>query len=195
MNTTINSYEDPGVQEATKKLSSIEDILKAEQKRRAESNTIMHDYILDFLDELQQTLSSRVGTQYQALKHSIDNIDHMMTKMENEIDFQEQNIKAIIAEWKKQADKEIQSAEHLLKNVKGSFRVQKEKLDVDQEKIIKEIQSILKNDELQWDQIKTQVKYRLHTLQSFDQIKDYAEAFIEIADMVEKEEKERHTDD
>jgi len=151
MNTTINSYEDPGVQEATKKLSSIEDILKAEQKRRAESNTIMHDYILDFLDELQQTLSSRVGTQYQALKHSIDNIDHMMTKMENEIDFQEQNIKAIIAERKKQADKEIQSAEHLLKNVKGSFRVQKEKLDVDQEKIIKEIQSILKNDELQWD--------------------------------------------
>lgn len=155
----------------------------------------MHDYILNYLDQLQQSLTDRVGTQYQALKHSIDNIDHMMTKMETEIEFQEQNIKAIIADRKKQADREIQAAEHLLKNVKGSFRVQKEKLDVDQEKIIKEIQSILKNDELQWEQIKTQVKYRLHTLQSFDQIKDYAEAFIEIADMVEKEEKERHSDD
>ena len=155
----------------------------------------MHDYILNYLDQLQQSLTDRVGTQYQALKHSIDNIDHMMTKMETEIEFQEQNIKAIIADRKKQAEREIQAAEHLLKNVKGSFRVQKEKLDVDQEKIIKEIQSILKNDELQWEQIKTQVKYRLHTLQSFDQIKDYAEAFIEIADMVEKEEKERHSDD
>ena len=63
----------------------------------------------------------------------------MMTKMEQEIDYQEANIKQIISERKKQADREIQAAEHLLKNVKGSFRVQKEKLDVEQEKLIKEI--------------------------------------------------------
>jgi signal recognition particle receptor subunit beta len=119
----------------------------------------------------------------------------MMTKMEHEINCQEENIKQIILDKKRQAHTETQAAEHLLKNVKGSFRVQKEKLDVDQERLIKEIQSILKNDELQWTQIKTQVKYRLHTLQSFDQIKDYAEAFIEIADMVEREERERHSDD
>jgi len=87
MNTTIDSYQDPGITEATDKLNSIENILKAEQKRRSESNTIMHDYILDYLDQLQQSLTNRVGTQYQALKHSIDNIDQMMTKMENEIDF------------------------------------------------------------------------------------------------------------
>lgn len=55
----------------------------------------------------------------------------MMTNMENEIDHQEANIKAIITDRKKQADREIQAAEHLLKNVKGSFRVQKDKLDVD----------------------------------------------------------------
>jgi hypothetical protein len=47
----------------------------------------MHDYILNYLDQLQQSLTDRVGTQYQALKHSIDNIDHMMTKMETEIEF------------------------------------------------------------------------------------------------------------
>jgi hypothetical protein len=88
----------------------------------------------------------------------------MMTKMEQEIDGQEENIKQIILDKKRQANTETQAAEHLLKNVKGSFRVQKEKLDVDQERLIKEIQSILKNDELQWTQIKTQVKYRLHTL-------------------------------
>ncbi len=72
-----------------------------------------------------------MGTQYQALKHSIDSIDQMMSKMESEIDHQEQSIKAIIADRKTQAHREIQAAEHLLKNVKGSFRLQKEKLDVD----------------------------------------------------------------
>jgi hypothetical protein len=117
--------------------------------------------LVNYLDQLQQALGDRVSTQYNSLKHSIDHIDQVITKMENEILIQEANIKAVIADRKRQADREVQAAEHLLKNVKGSFRVQKEKLDVDQEKIVKEIQSILKNDELQWEQIKTQVKYRL----------------------------------
>jgi hypothetical protein len=142
-------------------LKSIENILKAEQKRRVDSNAIMQDYLVNYLDQLQQALGDRVSTQYNSLKHSIDHIDQVITKMENEILIQEANIKAVIADRKRQADREVQAAEHLLKNVKGSFRVQKEKLDVDQEKIVKEIQSILKNDELQWEQIKTQVKYRL----------------------------------
>jgi hypothetical protein len=155
----------------------------------------MHEYITNYLDQLQQALADRVGAQYHSLKHSIDSIDRMMTKMEQEMDQQEANIKQIMGESRAQAEREVQAAEHLLKNVKGSFRVQKEKLDVDQERLIKEIQSILKNDGLQWDQIKTQVKYRLHTLESFDQIKDYAEAFVEVADMVEREERDRHNDD
>jgi hypothetical protein len=142
-------------------LKSIENILKAEQKRRVDSNAIMQDYLVNYLDQLQQALGDRVSTQYNSLKHSIDHIDQVITKMENEILIQEASIKAVIADRKRQADREVQAAEHLLKNVKGSFRVQKEKLDVDQEKIVKEIQSILKNDELQWEQIKTQVKYRL----------------------------------
>lgn len=132
-------------------MKSIENILKAEQKRRVDSNAIMQDYLVNYLDQLQQALGDRVSTQYNSLKHSIDHIDQVITKMENEILIQEANIKAVIADRKRQADREVQAAEHLLKNVKGSFRVQKEKLDVDQEKIVKEIQSILKNDELQWE--------------------------------------------
>jgi NADPH-dependent 7-cyano-7-deazaguanine reductase QueF len=45
----------------------------------------------------------------------------------------------------------VAAAESLLKNVKGSFRVQKEGLERDEERIIKEIQEVLKNDELQWE--------------------------------------------
>ena len=64
-------------------------------------------------------------------------------------------MKHTISERKKQAEREIQAAEHLLKNVKGSFRVQKQQMDNEQERLIKEVQAILKNDELQWEQIKT----------------------------------------
>jgi hypothetical protein len=35
--------------------------------------------------------------------------------------------------------------------VKGAFRVQKQQLDNEQERLIKEVQAILKNDELQWE--------------------------------------------
>lgn len=73
-----------------------------------------------------------------------------------------------MAEKKRQGEREVLAAEHLLKNVKGAFRVQKEELDKEQERMVKEIQAILKNDELQWEQIKTQVRYRLQQIQSFD---------------------------
>lgn len=119
----------------------------------------------------------------------------MLTKMEREIDFQEQNIKSTIADRKRQAEREVVAAEHLLKNVKGAFRVQKEQLDKDQERIIKEIQAILKNDELQWTQIKTQVRFRLQQLANFDKTNDFAEAFGEVADMLEREERDRENDD
>lgn len=104
-------------------MKSIENILKAEQKRRVDSNAIMQDYLVNYLDQLQQALGDRVSTQYNSLKHSIDHIDQVITKMENEILIQEANIKAVIADRKRQADREVQAAEHLLKNVKGSFRV------------------------------------------------------------------------
>ena len=85
----------------------------------------------------------------------------MLTKMEKELANQEASIKATVAERKRQGEREVLAAEHLLKNVKASFRVQKEVLDTEQDKMVMEIQAILKNDELQWEQIKTQVSYRL----------------------------------
>jgi len=89
----------------------------------------------------------------------------------------------------------VLAAEHLLKNVKGAFRVQKEQLDKDQDRLVKEIQAYLKNDELQWSQIIVQVRYRLQQLQTFDKTSDYAEEFNAISDMLEKEERDREADD
>lgn len=88
-------------------MKSIENILKAEQKRRVDSNAIMQDYLVNYLDQLQQALGDRVSTQYNSLKHSIDHIDQVITKMENEILIQEASIKAVIADRKRQADREV----------------------------------------------------------------------------------------
>lgn len=79
--------------------------------------------------------------------------------------------------------------------MKGAFRVQKEQLDKDQERLVREIQAYLKNDELQWSQILVQVRFRLQQLQTFDKTADYAEEFEAIADMLEKEERDREADD
>ena len=40
-----------------------------------------------------------------------------------------------------------------------------------------------------------QVRYRLQQLQTFDKTADYAEEFEAIADMLEKEERDREADD
>ena len=119
----------------------------------------------------------------------------MLGKMERELDFQEMNIRAVVQDRRKQGEREVVAAEHLLKNVKGAFRVQKEQLDKDQDRIVKEIQAYLKNDELQWDQILVQVRYRLQQLQSFDKTGDFAEGFNAVSDILEKEERDRENDD
>ena len=92
-----------------------------------------------------------MNTQFYSLKSNVDRLDKHLTQVEGELTDQETLVKHTISERKKQAEREIQAAEHLLKNVKGAFRVQKQQLDNEQERLIKEVQAILKNDELQWE--------------------------------------------
>lgn len=44
----------------TESLNQIEAILKAESKRRMEANKLTEDYILEYLEKLEQNLNSRV---------------------------------------------------------------------------------------------------------------------------------------
>jgi hypothetical protein len=55
----------------------------------------------------------------------------MLGKLEKELDAQERNVRAVVADRRRQGELEVDSAQHLLKNVKGAFRVQKEQLDLD----------------------------------------------------------------
>eukprot|EP00347_Sterkiella_histriomuscorum_P006836 403351248 len=195
-NTQTQFENDAALSEVSDSLRQIENIMKAEQKRRVESNEIMNEYITSYLDQLQQSLNDRVVQQFLMLKSRVETIDGHMTKIERELEKQEVDIKTAINQRKNQIDREITNAENLLRNVKGSYRVQKERLDSEQEVLIKEIQKLLKNDDCIWEQIKvTQVQYRLQKLQNFDQLKEFAEELSEIQELLDQEEDERKQDD
>lgn len=91
---------DRGLLEVQEQLKGIESILKAEQKRRVDSNDAIDEYIRKYLEKLQTSLSERVSSQFSQLKASIDGIDSMLGKMERELDFQEQNIRAVVRDRK-----------------------------------------------------------------------------------------------
>jgi len=55
----------------TESLSQIEAILKAESKRRLEANKLTEDYIMDYLDKLEQNLNNRVIGQFTAMEKRI----------------------------------------------------------------------------------------------------------------------------
>ena len=82
-----------GMPEVQVQLKNIENIMKAEQKRRVESNEIMNEYIINYLQQLQLNLNDRVGSQFSHLNHSIDAIDNIISKVEKEFELQHSNIK------------------------------------------------------------------------------------------------------
>ena len=84
-----------------------------------------------------------------------------MTKVERELEAQESDIRSVLVKRQLQSEREIEDGERLLKNVKGAFRLEREKVNGDQERLIKEIQIVLKNDDMEWKQIKINVRYRL----------------------------------
>jgi len=49
----------------------------------------MQEYILNYLDQLQNSLSDRVNTQFMALKDNIHRIDSHLAQVEGEMDQQE----------------------------------------------------------------------------------------------------------
>jgi ribosome-associated translation inhibitor RaiA len=89
----------------------------------------------------------------------------------------------------------MNDASLLLRNVKGSFKVQKEEIDKTETKLIKEIQMLLVNDKAQWSQTKAQIVYRLHKLRSVGEVSDFAEAINNLTQKIETEKVERKKDD
>ena len=77
-------------------MKEIENILKAEQKRRVESNEIMNEYIISYMEQLERSLNERFDRQLSQVKERVEEIDGHMRKVEEELEEQEGNIKHII---------------------------------------------------------------------------------------------------
>ena len=67
----------------TENLNQIEAILKAESKRRIEANKLNEEYILDYLEKMEQELNNRVSKQFQAMEKRIMGVDNTLSKIEN----------------------------------------------------------------------------------------------------------------
>ena len=77
-------------------LQKIENILKAESKRRLEANQITEDYIITYLESLEQNLDKRVNGQFQELDERIRSLDSSLTKIETQFETQDNKVTNLI---------------------------------------------------------------------------------------------------
>ena len=131
-------------------LAQIEAILKAESKRRQEANQITEEYILNYLESLEQNLNQRVQGQFQTLENRIATADAVLRKVEQQFDTQDREVTQIIEDKTVEAEKQLADSDLLMRNVKGAFQVQHDNIGKSEDKIIREIQLLLLNDKTQW---------------------------------------------
>ena len=98
-------------------LQKIENILKAESKRRLEANQITEDYIVSYLDSLEQNLTKRVSGQFQELDERIKTLDTSLTKIETQFEQQDNKVTNLIMKKAEQSETYLKDAEMLLYNV------------------------------------------------------------------------------
>ena len=127
-------------------LAQIEAILKAESKRRQEANQITEEYILNYLDSLEQNLNQRVQGQFKDLENRIATADSVLRKVEAQFDTQDREVTQMIEDKTAEAEKQLADSDLLMRNVKGAFQVQHDNIGKSEDKIVREIQLLLLND-------------------------------------------------
>ena len=87
-NASMNNEEreDQELKEVGESLTSIENIMVAENKRRLESNQIMHSFIEDYLKTLNESITNRVDTDFKAMQARFSKINGNLSSIEHEIE-------------------------------------------------------------------------------------------------------------
>jgi len=98
-------------------LQKIENILKAESKRRMEANQLTEDYILNYLDTLEQNLYKRVSGQFQEMDDRIRTLESALTKIEVQFEQQDNRVTNLIEQKTEKSKTTLKDAEMLLFNV------------------------------------------------------------------------------
>ena len=107
--------------------------------------------------------------------------------MEQQFDAQDREVNQMIDDKTSEAERQLKDSDLLMRNVKGAFQVQHDGIGKSEDKIIREIQLLLLNDKTQWQQIKSQIVFRLNKLKTMGAVSDFAEPLNDIAERLEIE--------
>ena len=89
-------------------------MIDAEKKRREESNAIMKEFIVEYLQDLESNIANKVDGQFNELKNRVDKIDQNLKNIEREVETQIQEVHEYVEKRTVETDKELNIANNLL---------------------------------------------------------------------------------
>ena len=90
---------------------------------------------------------------------------------------------------------EMSRADDLLVNIKDSHQLLQDQLVTRELKLVREVQLLLRRDDLEWKHIRTQLLHKLHTLQTMDWVEDFINEIEDLISALEATGEEREKDD
>ena len=57
-----------------------------------EANKLTEDYILEYLDKLEQSLNNQVSKSFKTMEQRIQTVDNTLTKIENQFELQDNQV-------------------------------------------------------------------------------------------------------
>lgn len=129
------------------------------------------------------------------MEKRIQTVQDTLTTVEQEFEVQQAKVKQLLEQEKDAVDLQINKQDLLLRNVKQNQLIQGEQNYTIQQKLVREVQLLLQSDKQRWNQIKTQIVYRLDTLRQMSEVEDFAEDLKRITMRLSKETESRKRDD
>ena len=111
----------------------------AENKRRVESNQIMSEFIEEYLKTLHQSITDKIDGQFIQLRDRVQSIDEQMTNLENEIEYQINDVHQSIEKRQLQSEKDMIQGNNLLVNIKQAKLLQDKEINERQDHLIKQV--------------------------------------------------------
>ena len=129
------------------------------------------------------------------MKSRVDRMDQGLEGLESQIDKQIEEIGSMIQDRQQKTTTEMSRADDLLVNIKDSHQLLQDQLVTRELKLVREVQLLLRRDDLEWKHIRTQLLHKLHTLQTMDWVEDFISEIEDLISTLEATGEEREKDD
>ena len=191
----VTEIEDLELKHINECLQGIENIMVAEKKRRIESNEIMSKFIEEHLQLLDEGITNKIDDDFQHLEERFAKIEKNLANIENQIELQVGDLEYTLEQTNSTLDTQISQTNSLLVNYNEQKKRNQGQLKERKEKLFREVQLLLKKDDVEWSQIKNQVFYKLHALKNLDETDDFTADIEQLNLQLDQEAKEREEDD